>query len=84
MAEFPQIDSGLVAIVGFAISFIAWLTRLESKNQSNTRDLERIERRQDSHEGQMNELDLRMMEKLSRIEQIVAKIEGTLDRERFS
>lgn len=83
--DFPHIDSGLIGFIAAAtISFIAWLVRLESKIQANCRDLDRIERRQGSQEDQMSELDLRMMEKLSRIEQIVAKIEGTLDRERFS
>lgn len=73
-------DSGLVAALGLAISFIAWLTRLESKVANSSRDIERLERVQDGHEGRMSELDLRMMEKLSKIEQMVAKIEGKLNR----
>ncbi len=66
------------------IGFIVWLARLESKNSSCTKDLDRVERRQDNHEHEMGQLDLRMMDKLSKIEQMVAKIEGSLDRERFN
>lgn len=76
--ELPSLDSGIVAFGTSVIAFIAWLSRLESKGSSNSRDIERLQERQDLHENKMGELDLRVMEKLSRIEQMVAKIEGKL------
>lgn len=78
--EFPQVNSGLVALVIALISFIGWLSRLESKTNSNGRDIEKQERRLDNHDGKISELDDRLMDKLSRIEQIVANIQGQLSK----
>lgn len=74
----PQVDSGIVALIIAVVGLIAWFTRLESKGGTNYRDIEKLEKRQDEHEKRLSELDNRLMDKLSNIERLVAKIEGQL------
>lgn len=81
-----DIVAGLVAIV----LLIAWFTRLEAMSKSNTRDIELDRIRLDKFEAKVWEcirdiqdkhaaLDTRVMDKLSNIERLVAKIEGKLE-----
>jgi hypothetical protein len=85
----PQLDSGVVVLALALISFIAWLSRLESKSGSNADNIKRLERESELETAKVNariivqeeklqQLDNRVMDKLSNIEKIVAKIEGTL------
>jgi len=74
----PQLDAGLVAIIGMFISLVAWATRLEAKNNMNADNIARQDKRQDAHEEKLSELDGRVFEKLSVIERMVATIEGRL------
>ncbi len=87
----PQVDSGFVALGIAVISFIAWLSRLEAKTGGNARDIEKQDRAQEIYRREMDdrlhniekrhyELDNRVMDKLSNIERLVAKIEGTLSK----
>jgi hypothetical protein len=76
----PQVDSGLVALGIAIVTFIAWLSRLESKTSMNSRDLLKLEGRINHADKKTEDLDTRVMDKLSRIEQIVATIQGQLSR----
>ncbi len=63
-----------IALVGV----IAWFTRLESLGIANRKELERQDRRQEGHEAKLEALDNRVMDKLSKIENIVANIQGRM------
>lgn len=73
-------DGIVVFLLSSAAAIIGAFVRAEAKNQANTRDIERLERRQDIHEAKVAELDTRLVEKLSNIERIVANIQGQLSK----
>lgn len=77
----PQIDSGLVSLGIALVGTIVWFTRLESKGAQNASDIEKGDKRHEALEHKVELLDNRMMEKLSNIEKILAKIEGKLEKE---
>jgi len=60
------------------VSLVAWAVRLEAKTSTNTRDNWKLEKRLDRMELRHEELDSKVMEKLSKIETIVANIQGQL------
>lgn len=74
----PKLGIDVVLFGVSLIGFIGWLSRLESKGATNERDLDRLEKRVAHQEKRHDDLENRVMDKLSRIEQIVAKIEGKL------
>lgn len=85
-------DTDIVAFGVAVVGFITWLSRLESKGGSNERDIARLEKssiaeaakieaRFEMIEKKHYELDNRVMDKLSNIERLVAKIEGQLSKE---
>lgn len=73
-------DGIVVFLLSSAVGIIAAFVRAEAKNSANTRDIERLEKRQDLHENRLTELDTRLVEKLSNIERIVANIQGQLSK----
>ena len=74
----PQVNEGWVVLGLAIVGHIAWLSRLESKNNTNQRDIDRLDKRQDTHESKLTELDNKVMDKLSNIEKLVAEIIGSL------
>lgn len=81
MNDITQINEGFVYLIVCLVGIVVWFTRLESKNSTNSRDIEKLERRQDLHETKLTDLDSKVMDKLSKIESMVSKIEGRLTNE---
>lgn len=74
--KLDAVVAGGVAI----ISFIVWLVRLESKSNSSSENLKRVEARLEQHADKIANLDEKVMDKLSHIEMIVANIQGQLSK----
>lgn len=75
----PEVSDGLVTIVLSFIGVVAWFTRVESRLGTASRDVDRLETRVTLHEARLTELDNRVMEKLLKIETMVAKLIGRLE-----
>lgn len=78
----PQVDSGLVGLLIFAVGAITGYATLRAKVAQIERDQERLEKdhtkRIEEHEKKISDLDNKVMDKLSKIETIVANIQGQL------
>ena len=60
LEEMPKVDGGLVALGIALVTFIAWLSRLESKVGNSERDIEKLEKRQIVADKKTEDLDTRV------------------------
>lgn len=65
-------------IIAAIVGLIVWLVRLEGKNSSNEKAIERVEKQVDSLEIKHEQLDSKLVQQLAAVREALARIEGAL------
>lgn len=66
------------APISATFGLIVWLVRLEGKNSSNGKTIERIEKQVDALEIKHEQLDSKLVQQLAAVREALARIEGAL------